>query len=154
MAAVCPSHAPGGPAAARQCPLKAPNLHLAQQHSTLDVRCVLALPLFDPTLQELVSVKHGSWHFTATSVALRTALLAVCVGVAIVVPFFSLVMSFIGAFMSMSISIVLPCIFHLVVCAEDVTRLDRVLSVAVAMFGVAAGSMATYEAITAIYSKY
>eukprot|EP00882_Tetradesmus_deserticola_P028743 GHRQ01032026.1.p2 GENE.GHRQ01032026.1~~GHRQ01032026.1.p2 ORF type:complete len:155 (+),score=67.30 GHRQ01032026.1:603-1067(+) len=105
-------------------------------------------------LEELVSVKHGSWHFTATSVALRTALLAVCVGVAIVVPFFSLVMSFIGAFMSMSISIVLPCIFHLVVCAEDVTRLDRVLSVAVAMFGVAAGSMATYEAITAIYSKY
>ncbi|KAF6258591.1 transmembrane amino acid transporter protein-domain-containing protein [Scenedesmus sp. NREL 46B-D3] len=75
-------------------------------------------------MEELVSVKHDSWRFTAASVALRTALLAVCAGVAIVVPFFSLVMSFIGAFMSMSISIVLPCIFYLVVCAKDVTKVD------------------------------
>jgi vesicular inhibitory amino acid transporter len=105
-------------------------------------------------LQELLTVKHGSWHFTAASVALRTALLAVCVVVAIIVPFFSLVMSFIGAFMSMSISIVLPCIFYLVICAKDVTRVDRVLAIAVAVFGLIAGTMATYEAITAIYSKY
>jgi vesicular inhibitory amino acid transporter len=105
-------------------------------------------------LQELISVKHGSWHFTAASIALRTALLAVCVAVSIIVPFFSLVMSFIGAFMSMSISIVLPCIFYLVVCAKDVTKVDRMLAVAVAVFGLVAGTMATYEAITAIYSKY
>lgn len=105
-------------------------------------------------LQELISVKHGSWRFTAASVALRTALLAVCVVVAIVVPFFSLVMSFIGAFMSMSISIVLPCVFYLVICAKDVTKVDRVAAVSVAVFGLIAGTMATYEAITAIYSKY
>ncbi|WIA39259.1 hypothetical protein OEZ86_005381 [Tetradesmus obliquus] len=105
-------------------------------------------------MEELISVKHGSWRFTAASVALRTALLAVCVVVAIVVPFFSLVMSFIGAFMSMSISIVLPCVFYLVICAKDVTKVDRVAAVSVAVFGLIAGTMATYEAITAIYSKY
>lgn len=99
-------------------------------------------------------MKHGTWQFTAASVTLRTAMLASCVLVAMVVPFFASVMAFIGAFMSMSISIILPSIFYLKVCHKDVTRTDMLLAVGVAVFGVVAGTMATYQAVASIYSKY
>ena len=99
-------------------------------------------------------VKRGSWKFTAASLSLRTALLAVVVCVAIAVPFFSAVMSFIGAFMSMSISIVLPCIFYMKVCEKDLSRADKGLAIVIAIFGTVAGVTATYNAVTGIAGRY
>lgn len=98
--------------------------------------------------------ERGSWRFTAASVSLRTALLALVVAVAIAVPFFSAVMSFIGAFMSMSISIVLPCIFYMKVCSEDLSKMDKGLAVLIAAFGTVAGASATYNAVAGIAGRY
>lgn len=97
---------------------------------------------------------HGSWAFTAASLGLRTALLCLTVLVAMVVPFFSAVMSFIGAFMSMSISIVLPCIFFMKVCVKELTVVDVVAAVGIALFGLVAGTLATYHAVAGIADKY
>jgi vesicular inhibitory amino acid transporter len=105
-------------------------------------------------LEELLVFKRGSWRFTAASVSLRTALLALVVGVAIAVPFFSAVMSFIGAFMSMSISIILPCIFYMKVCSKDLSAVDKGLAVFIAACGTVAGASATYNAVTGIAGKY
>lgn len=104
--------------------------------------------------QELLVVQRGSWKFTAASLSLRTALLAVVVCVAIAVPFFSAVMSFIGAFMSMSISIVLPCIFYMKVCEKDLSVVDKGLATVIAIFGAVAGVAATYNAVTGIAGRY
>lgn len=99
-------------------------------------------------------IRRGTWRFTAASITLRTALLGLVVCVAVAVPFFSAVMSFIGAFMSMSISIVLPCIFYMRICTRDLSAVDRGLSVAIAIFGTVAGFMATYHAVAGIVGKY
>ncbi|CAI5460182.1 unnamed protein product [Closterium sp. Yama58-4] len=50
-----------------------------------------------------------SWQHIASATALRTALVAGAVTVALSVPFFGLVMAFIGSFLSLSISVMLPC---------------------------------------------
>jgi vesicular inhibitory amino acid transporter len=105
-------------------------------------------------LQELIVIPHNSWQFGVASLCLRTGLLAVCVLVAIVVPFFAFVMSFIGAFMSMSISIVLPCLFYCKICQQKLKWPQYAAAGAVAAFGVVAGTVATYQAVTSIWGKY
>ncbi|GJP67831.1 hypothetical protein CLOP_g24597 [Closterium sp. NIES-67] len=54
-----------------------------------------------------------SWQHIASATALRTALVAGAVTVALSVPFFGLVMAFIGSFLSLSISVMLPCACYL-----------------------------------------
>ena len=97
---------------------------------------------------------RNSWQFGFASLCLRTALLAVSVLVAIVVPFFAFVMSFIGAFMSMSISIVLPCLFYCKICQAKLRWPQYAAAGAVAVFGVVAGTTATYQAVTSIWGKF
>jgi hypothetical protein len=55
---------------------------------TTPTRCVLTCAdlVLTCVLQELLDIKHNSWRFALASATLRTALLAVVVGVAIAVP--------------------------------------------------------------------
>jgi len=99
-------------------------------------------------------VRHGTWQFVAASLTLRTGLLAIVVATAIAVPFFSAVMQFIGSAMSMSISIVLPCIFFLKICSASLTKLDVVCSVCICLFGIITGTLSTYQAVAGIAGKY
>lgn len=108
----------------------------------------LALPAHAcRAVEELVPLRRSGWAFGTASACIRTALLGLCLATALVVPFFSLVMALIGAVLSMSISIVLPCVFYLRICRPALGAVDVVLCSAAAVFGVAAGSMATYQAL-------
>jgi predicted permease len=56
--------------------------------------------------------------------------------------------------MSMSISIVLPCIFFLKICSASLTKLDVVCSVCICLFGIITGTLSTYQAVAGIAGKY
>jgi amino acid permease len=104
--------------------------------------------------QELLQVKHNSWKFTLTSMALRTALLGAVVLTAIAVPYFASVMSFIGSFMASFVTVVLPCLFALKMCRHELSRLEVGFAVCLAVCGVVVGAVGTYHAIMGILSKY
>lgn len=105
-------------------------------------------------MQELIHLPRSSWEFTAVSVSIRTLLLLATAAVAIVIPFFAYVMAFIGAFMSMSISIILPCVFYVKLCSKDLAWWHKVLAAAVALLGVTAGTTATVASVRSILNKY
>ncbi|KAF8064553.1 AVT1D [Scenedesmus sp. PABB004] len=101
------------------------------ENITLDMQA--AAPRAAPT--ELLSLRRDSWAFAAVSACLRTALLAFSAAVAVSVPFFAAVSSLIGGFMSMAISIVLPCVFTLRICGPALSRAEAALAAAIACFG-------------------
>jgi hypothetical protein len=74
--------------------------------------------------------------------------------VALTVPFFAAVMSFIGAFLSMAVAIVLPCVFYVAIFWRRLGAAQMVLPVAVGLLGVAAGAAATYESVKQVIGKY
>jgi hypothetical protein len=92
----------------------------------------------------------GSKGAGALSLGVRTLLLLLVLGVALTVPFFALVMAFIGALLSMSVSVVAPCIFHLAICGARLRPWQVALNVGVAVLGVAAGGCSTYESVRKI----
>ena len=96
--------------------------------------------------------KPATRAFALASAGVRAALLAGVTLVALLCPFFSIVMSLIGAVFSMSISIVLPCLFYYKLCRPG--RRGAALCVAIAAFGVAAGTTATADAFRSLAGKY
>lgn len=125
-----------------------PRAHIAMPQATTQLAptaCVAA--------QELLPMRRAGLMFATASAALRTALLGVVLLVAMLLPFFALVMSLIGAFLSMSISIVLPTVFFMVICKHELTAASTALACAVGLFGCMAGAMSTYQALAAIAGK-
>jgi vesicular inhibitory amino acid transporter len=105
-------------------------------------------------VEELLPQGPKTWAFTAASLAVRTGILAATVAVALTVPFFAAVMSFIGAFLSMSIAIVLPCVFYVAIFWRRLGAGQLLLPVAVGLLGVVAGTAATYESVMQVVGKY
>jgi len=102
--------------------------------------------------EELFPWRAGSCAFGLASAGLRTGLLAAVLLVALVCPFFSIVMSLIGAVFSMSISIVLPCVFYWRICRPGAG--GTAVCAGIAAFGVAAGASSTVDAVRSLISKY
>lgn len=117
-------------------------------------KLALALAPVAMALEELVQSPTGSRRFLAASVGIRTALLGGTVLVALAVPFFAYVMSFIGAFLSMTLSIVLPCVFYLHMCRDRLTPRDLAACATVVVLGTVAGACATYTSVRAILDAY
>ena len=92
----------------------------------------------------------GSKGSGALSLGVRTLLLMLVLSVALTVPFFAFVMAFIGALLSMSVSVVAPCIFHLAICGARLGPWQVALNVGVAVLGVVAGGCSTYESVKKI----
>jgi hypothetical protein len=105
-------------------------------------------------VEELLPLRPGSRAFAAASAALRTAILGGTLAAALAVPFFSVVMGLIGAVLSMSIAIVLPCIFHLCINWHQLGRGGAVLPALVALLGLLAGVAATYESVRQLARRY
>ena len=84
---------------------------------------------------------------------MRATILAATVAVALLVPFFAAVMSFIGAFLSMSIAIVLPCVFYLGIHWQRLSGAQVVLPAGVALLGLLAGGAATYVSVRQVLGK-
>jgi vesicular inhibitory amino acid transporter len=103
-------------------------------------------------LEELLPLRAGGRAFGLASAGLRGGLLASVVVVALGCPFFGVVMSLIGAVFSMSISIVLPCVFFHRLCAPGAA--GTAACVAIGAFGVFAGAWSTADAVRSLLSKY
>ncbi|GBF97064.1 hypothetical protein Rsub_09537 [Raphidocelis subcapitata] len=95
-------------------------------------------------LEELLPLRAPGRAFDLASAGLRTGLLATAVALALGCPFFGVVMSLIGAVFSMSISIVLPCVFYHRLCAPGPG--GTAVCAAIAVFGVFAGAWSTADA--------
>jgi vesicular inhibitory amino acid transporter len=103
--------------------------------------------------EELMPWRAGSPAFAVASAGLRTGLLFCVLLVALVCPFFGIVMSLIGAVFSMSISIILPCVFYWRICQPEGWG-PAAACIGIATFGVCAGAWSTADAVGSLISKY
>lgn len=81
---------------------------------------------------------------------MRTLLVMSTVLVAISLPFFGLLMAFIGSFLGVAVSIHLPCICYLKIYGWRVTKKEVALIVFVLIIGLFAGVLGTYFSVKAI----
>lgn len=85
---------------------------------------------------------------------LRTLLVISTVTVALTVPFFGLLMAFIGSFLSVAVSIHLPCFCYLAIFGQQLSRWEILLVVAILILGIFVGIVGTYFSVMAIVDKY
>jgi vesicular inhibitory amino acid transporter len=104
-------------------------------------------------VEELLPLPPNSRAFAAASALVRCAILGATLLAALLLPFFAAVMSFIGAFLSMSIAIVLPCVFYLAIHWRQLTPAGMVLPGLVALLGALAGAAATYDSVQQVLGR-
>ncbi|CAM6094633.1 unnamed protein product [Calypogeia fissa] len=105
-------------------------------------------------LEELLPSDPDSFKGRSTSLAIRTALVASTIMVATMVPFFGLVMAFIGAFMSMTVSVILPCACFLSIMGDKATAFQRITCGLVILLGVVCAIAGTYSSVCAIVDSF
>lgn len=85
---------------------------------------------------------------------LRTLIVTSTVIVALTVPFFGLLMAFIGSFLSATVSIILPCIFYLKLYRHQLSAREASFVGAVLALGVSVGVGGTYFSVKAIIGNF
>ncbi|KAL3696643.1 hypothetical protein R1sor_010719 [Riccia sorocarpa] len=106
------------------------------------------------SLEELLPDKTDSREARAYSLLIRTGLVLSTVGVAILIPFFGLVMAFIGAFLSMTVSLILPCMCYLRIIGDSATISQRLLCGFIIMVGLLCAFGGTYSSVAEIVRSY
>lgn len=104
------------------------------------------------SLEELIPSKHSTSH--VYSILIRTALVISTLIMALVVPFFGLVMSLIGSLLTMLVSLIFPCACFLRILKGNVTRFQGSLCVLIIAIGIVSLSFGTYTAISEIIQQY
>jgi amino acid permease len=97
-----------------------------------------------------VSRKLG---FPALRILLRTLVVAFSLAVAVLLPFFSDLMGFIGGSTLSATFLILPCLFHLKLYWPKIPLWEKVLNFAIVVFGVFAGAVACVTAVINIIKK-
>ena len=85
---------------------------------------------------------------------LRTLLVISTVTVALSLPFFGLLMAFIGSFLSIAVSIHLPCICYLKLYGGRLSRREVSLIVVILCVGLLVGTAGTYYSVQAIVHNF
>jgi vesicular inhibitory amino acid transporter len=85
---------------------------------------------------------------------LRTLIVLSTVIVALAVPFFGLLMAFIGLFLSASVSIILPCLCYLKIYRQQVSIQEASCVVAVLFLGLCVGTGGTFYSLKAIIDNF
>ncbi|VVA12207.1 PREDICTED: vacuolar amino acid transporter 1 [Prunus dulcis] len=98
------------------------------------------------SLEELVPSNKS--HIYA--ILIRTALVVSTLVVGLCIPFFGLVMSFIGSLFTMLVTLILPCACYLSILGGRVTRLQATLCIIIIIVGVVSSSFGTYSAVSKI----
>ncbi|ONI23813.1 hypothetical protein PRUPE_2G209900 [Prunus persica] len=98
------------------------------------------------SLEELVPSNKS--HIYA--ILIRTALVVSTLVVGLCIPFFGLVMSFIGSLFTMLVTLILPCACYLSILRGRVTRLQATLCIIIIIVGVVSSSFGTYSAVSKI----
>ncbi|KAK9168715.1 hypothetical protein Syun_000855 [Stephania yunnanensis] len=100
------------------------------------------------SLEELIPSSQSKSHLY--SILIRTALVFSTLVVGLSVPFFGLVMSLIGSFLTMLVTLILPCACFLSILKGKVTRLQGCLCVLVIVIGLVSCIIGTTSALTKI----
>lgn len=100
------------------------------------------------SLEELIPSDHMKSHIY--SILIRTSLVLSTLVVALSIPFFGLVMSLIGSFLTMLVTLILPCACFLCILREKATRFQRSLCAFIIMVGLVSAIIGTYTALSEI----
>ncbi|KAK3033930.1 hypothetical protein RJ639_032362 [Escallonia herrerae] len=103
------------------------------------------------SLEELIPSDHGKSHMY--SILIRTALVISTLLVALVVPFFGLVMALIGSLLTMLVTLILPCACFLSILRGNITLLQGSLCTLVISVGVISSGFGTYSALSKIIEQ-
>ncbi|CAI5968924.1 unnamed protein product [Closterium sp. NIES-65] len=101
-------------------------------------------------LEELLPLDPYSPDYRRASLAIRTALVVSTVAVALLVPFFGYVMAFIGSFLSMTVSVMLPCACYLRILGPKATLSQHLLSYLLISIGFVCAVAGTYASVKGI----
>jgi vesicular inhibitory amino acid transporter len=102
------------------------------------------------SLEELLPQRPDSVEYRSCSILIRTALVLSTIAVAVVVPYFGLVMAFIGSFLTMTVSVILPCACYLSILGKKATISQVVLCSTMILIGVLCLIGGTYSSIAGI----
>eukprot|EP00897_Mesotaenium_endlicherianum_P003166 jgi/Mesen1/2878/ME000175S02034 len=107
-------------------------------------------------LEELLPAAWNprSWKYLAAGTLIRTLLVASGVFVALNVPFFGYVMAFIGSFLSLTISVILPCACYLRIMHGKLSKLERAACATFVVIGTVFAVTGTYSAVAGIINSY
>ncbi|KAK3145239.1 hypothetical protein QOZ80_4AG0326030 [Eleusine coracana subsp. coracana] len=104
-----------------------------------------------PCLEELLPPNQQTYP---NIVMLRSALVLSSLVVALSVPFFGLVMSLVGSFLTMFVAYILPCACFLAILRNKVIWYQVVLCVFIIIVGLLCAGVGTYSSLTKIIQKY
>ncbi|KAL3694623.1 hypothetical protein R1sor_008274 [Riccia sorocarpa] len=104
------------------------------------------------SLEELLPWDSKSKEFLFGSICIRSILVLSTVVVALTIPFFGLMMAFIGSFLGIMSAVILPCLCYWRIYKE-ISLAERSVLVIVMGIGIVAGVIGTYTSIKGIAGK-
>ncbi|KAL3694624.1 hypothetical protein R1sor_008275 [Riccia sorocarpa] len=104
------------------------------------------------SLEEFLPWDSESKEFRRGSICIRSLLVLSTVVVALTVPFFGLMMAFIGSSLSIMGAVILPCLCYSRI-HKEISCAERSVLVIVIVIGIAAGIIGTYTSILGIVRK-
>ncbi|CAH2064102.1 unnamed protein product [Thlaspi arvense] len=103
------------------------------------------------SLEELLPSNHGTSRFYV--IAIRSALAFSTLLVGLAIPFFGLVMSLIGSFLTMLITLILPPACFLSILRTKVTPIQVTICILIITVGAVSSAIGTYSALSKIIEK-
>ncbi|KAL2554634.1 Transmembrane amino acid transporter family protein [Forsythia ovata] len=100
------------------------------------------------SLEELISSSHKKSHIY--SILIRTALVISTLLVALSIPFFGLVMAFIGSLLTMLVTLILPCACYLSILRGKINPFQGSICILIISVGIVASGFGTYSAVSKI----
>ncbi|XAR52344.1 hypothetical protein NMG60_11020354 [Bertholletia excelsa] len=100
------------------------------------------------SMEELIPSNHLKSHIY--SVLIRAALVLSTLVVALIVPFFGLVMALIGSFLTMLVTLILPCACFLRISRGKITLLQGSVCILIIAVGVISAIFGTYSSLAKI----
>ncbi|XP_010555810.1 PREDICTED: vacuolar amino acid transporter 1 [Tarenaya hassleriana] len=103
------------------------------------------------SLEELIPSSHSKSHLYA--IGIRTLLVVSTLFVGLSIPFFGLVMSLIGSFLTMLITLILPPACFLSILGRKVTPLQVMVCILIIIVGGVSSTIGTYSALSKIIDQ-
>lgn len=105
------------------------------------------------SLEELLPLQNSTSEWWA-STFIRTILVISTVGVALLMPFFGLMMSLIGSVLSMLLAVIMPCICFLRIRGKNATKFQVVLCNMIIFIGLVSVVLGTYSSVARMAENY
>ncbi|EFJ14266.1 hypothetical protein SELMODRAFT_181183 [Selaginella moellendorffii] len=105
------------------------------------------------SLEELLPINSSRFQQHLASIVIRTLLVASTVVVAISVPFFGFVMAFIGSFLSMAVSLILPCACYMRIRGSKLSLMELTLGIGIMLVGIVCAVGGTLSSLDAIIKQ-